>query len=287
MKELTVISGKGGTGKTSIVASLAALAENKVMADCDVDAADLHLLLEPTLKYREEFRSGKLASINRDICTECGKCIELCRFNAISDDFVIDPISCEGCGVCAYFCPEEAIELSESLSGEWFISDTRFGPLVHAKLGIAEENSGKLVTLVRKNARAIAEKEDRKFIIVDGPPGIGCPVIASITGVDSVLVVTEPTLSGIHDLERTVALAEHFKIPTMVCINKYDLNPEMSTRIERFCENKGLRLLGKIAFDLIVTKALVQRKSVVDYSLGAVTQEIKKIWRNITYALEL
>jgi MinD superfamily P-loop ATPase len=284
MKELTVISGKGGT---SIVASLAALAENKVMADCDVDAADLHLLLEPTLKYREEFRSGKLASINRDICTECGKCIELCRFNAISDDFVIDPISCEGCGVCAYFCPEEAIELSESLSGEWFISDTRFGPLVHAKLGIAEENSGKLVTLVRKNARAIAEKEDRKFIIVDGPPGIGCPVIASITGVDSVLVVTEPTLSGIHDLERTVALAEHFKIPTMVCINKYDLNPEMSTRIERFCENKGLRLLGKIAFDLIVTKALVQRKSVVDYSLGAVTQEIKKIWRNITYALEL
>lgn len=287
MKELTVISGKGGTGKTSIVASFAALAENKVVADCDVDAADLHLLLEPTLKHKEEFRGSKLASINRDICTECGKCLEVCRFDAISDDFVVDLISCEGCGVCAYFCPAEAIKLNENLSGEWFISDTRFGPLVHAKLGIAEENSGKLVSLVRRNAQLIGEREGRKLIIVDGPPGIGCPVIASITGVDCVLIVTEPTLSGIHDMERIAALAEHFKIKTMVCVNKYDLNLEMSTRIEQYCENKGLRFVGKIAFDPVVTKALVQKKSVVEYSVGAVAQQIKKIWRNITYALAL
>ena len=286
MKELTVISGKGGTGKTSVTASFAALVNRKVMADCDVDAADLHLILDPEIQQREEFRSGKTASIRVEGCTQCGRCIEVCRFSAISDDFIVDPISCEGCGVCVHFCPEDAIDFTENVCGEWFVSATRFGPLVHARLGIAEENSGKLVTIVRRNAKMIAEKEDKDLIIVDGAPGIGCPVISSISGADGVLVVTEPTLSGVHDLERIVKLAAHFNITTFVCVNKYDLNRKISAQIEDYCNTNGVRFVGQIPYDTAVTEAMVQGKSVIEYSNGNVAQSITTIWENVLDVLE-
>lgn len=287
MKELTIISGKGGTGKTVITASFASLAENKVMADCDVDAADLHLILEPTIKHREDFHGRHSVFINRGLCNECGKCQELCRFEAISDDFVVDKVSCEGCGVCIYFCPRKAIAFQENLSGEWFISETRFGPMVHAKLAIAEDNSGKLVTLVRHQARLIAEKNGHQLIIVDGPPGLGCPVIASIAGVDSALVVTEPTLSGIHDMERVINLAAHFKIKTLVLINKYDLNLVVTKQIEDYCFANRIHLVGKLPFDTVITEAMVEGKSLIEYSDGEVGEEIRKIWDNVTLSLGL
>ena len=285
MKELVVISGKGGTGKTSIVASFAAFAKDKVMADCDVDAADLHLLLEPRIKRREEFRSSKSAVIDPERCVQCEKCREVCRYQAISQNYVVDKIACEGCGVCVHFCPEQAIELRENLSGEWFISDTRFGPLVHAKLGIAEENSGKLVAVVRQNAKALAQEEGLDLVLVDGAPGIGCPVISSIAGATAVLVVTEPTLSGIHDMKRVVDLAAHFQIPAFLCINKFDLNPELTSQVQEFCGRHRLKLVGKIPYDNVVTKAMVQGKTVVEYSSGLVAKEIEKLWRQLEYAL--
>lgn len=243
MKEMVIISGKGGTGKTSIVASFAALADKCVVADADVDAADLHLVLEPTIVHREDFSGGSRARITSEQCTACGKCEEVCRFDAISYDgpgngkvdktYRIDPIACEGCGVCAYFCAEKAIEFGPVVNGQLFVSETRCGPMVHAKLGIAEENSGKLVTAVRKEARQLAEKQERELIIVDGPPGIGCPVIASLTGASLAFIVTEPTLSGEHDLHRVLELTRHFGIPAAVCVNKWDLNPSMAEQIER------------------------------------------------------
>lgn len=285
MRELVVISGKGGTGKTSIVASFAALAENKVMADCDVDAADLHLLLEPTVTHRQEFRSSKSALIDLGRCVQCDKCRQVCRYDAITEDYVVDKIACEGCGVCVYFCPEKAIELRENVSGQWFISNTRFGPLVHARLGVAEENSGKLVALVRQNAKVLAQKEGLDLILVDGAPGIGCPVISSITGASAVLVVTEPTPSGIHDMKRVVDLAAHFRIPTFVCVNKFDLNPELTAQVEEFCRQRRLKLLGRIPYDIVVTKAMVQGKTVVEYSSGLVAKELERLWRQIGYEL--
>jgi len=285
MRELVIISGKGGTGKTSIVGSFAALADNQVMADCDVDAADLHLLLEPRIKEHEEFFSSLSAVLDPERCTECGTCREVCRYGAVGEDFVIDPIACEGCGVCVHFCPQEAIELRENRSGEWFISETRFGPLVHARLGIAEENSGKLVALVREKAREVARQEGRDLILVDGAPGIGCPVISSITGATAVMVVTEPTLSGIHDMKRVVDLAAHFHIPVFVCINKFDLNEELSGQVENFCRERDLKLTGRIPYDPVVTKAMVQGRTVVEYSSGGVAREIEKMWRRIGYHL--
>jgi len=209
MKEIVVLSGKGGTGKTSMVASFAALAQNKVLADCDVDAADLHLLLKPKVKEEKEFWSGQVAFIDEDKCTECGLCQELCHFGAIKD-FKVDPISCEGCGFCYQVCPVDAITMKDSMSGHSFISETKYGYLCHARLGIAQENSGKLVALVRQNAKLIAERENLDYIITDGPPGIGCPVISSLSGASLALLVTEPTLSGIHDLERVIGVCRHF-----------------------------------------------------------------------------
>jgi MinD superfamily P-loop ATPase len=286
MKEIVIISGKGGTGKTTITAAFASLAKNKVMADCDVDAADLHLVLSPEIQLEEDFYSGKTAFIRENDCTQCGKCVEVCRFNAVSSEFVVDTVACEGCGVCVYFCPVNAIDFNDNLSGRWFISNTRCGPMVHARLGIAEENSGKLVTLVRRQAKLIAEKENLDHIIVDGAPGIGCPVISSITGSNAVLLVTEPTLSGRHDMERVISLATgHFHSPTFVCVNKYDLNEEITDQIEEFCQDRDIGLLGKIPYDNIVTDAMVQAKTIIEFSDGEISKKINRMWDNIVRSL--
>ena len=278
MKQIVIISGKGGTGKTVITGAFAALAKNKVMADCDVDAADLHLLLEPTIKERHEFRSGKTAKIERKSCKQCGKCIVACRFYAISEDFVVDSIACEGCAFCSFICPEGAIKMEGNISGEWFISDTRFGPMIHAKLGIAEENSGKLVSLVRKQAKELAEKNNCDWVIIDGAPGIGCPVIASLSGIDCALVVTEPTISGLHDALRVIDVAKHFGVPVKLVINKYDLNTEMSERIDKYCNKNGISLIGKIGFDKSVVEAMVEGKTILEYKDTKIKEEVIKIW---------
>ncbi len=288
MKELVVISGKGGTGKTSIVAAFASIAENKVLCDADVDASDLHLILSPRIEKREEFRAGNEAIINKDKCTQCGLCIELCRWDAIKEDFVVDPIDCEGCGVCYHFCPEEAIDFPEKVCGEWFISDTRFGPMVHARLGIAEENSGKLVSLVRQEAKEIAEKRGLDLIITDGPPGIGCPVISSIGAASGVLIISEPTISGIHDMERVSQLAFHFNIPALLCINKFDLNIEETKRLEALARNKNIPIMGRIPFDPVFTKAMVKGKTVIEFDPNnRLNNLIKDLWNNIRAFLNI
>jgi MinD superfamily P-loop ATPase len=285
MKELVVLSGKGGTGKTSIVASFAAIAESKVLADCDVDAADLYLLLKPEEGERNEFWSGQVALIDKEKCTECGVCQQLCRFGAI-EDYVVDPVSCEGCGLCYHVCPFDAITMRKSMSGYWFISKTQYGYLSHAKLGIGQENSGKLVALVRQNAKSIAEKEGLEYIITDGPPGIGCPVISSLSGANLALLVTEPTLSGIHDLERVIAVCRHFGIPPLVCINKYDINEDNSRQIEEYCDRGRIEVIAKIPFDGVVTEAMVQGMPVVEYCSDGVSQQIKELWRIISGKLD-
>jgi MinD superfamily P-loop ATPase len=284
MKELAVLSGKGGTGKTSIAGSLAVLAKNKVLADCDVDAADLHLLLEPVIKQKHEFWSGQVAVIDKEKCTQCGLCQEMCYFKAIAD-FRVDPVSCEGCGFCYRICPAEAITMEENLSGHWFISETKYGPLVHAQLGIARENSGKLVALVRQQAKEIAEKQGAACIISDGPPGIGCPVISSLSGASLALLVTEPTLSGIHDLERVLGVCRHFNVPALVCINKYDINEDNARQIENYCLKQGVEVTSKIPFDNAVTEAMIKGLPVVEYSDSPVSQEINLLWQNITRLL--
>jgi len=266
MIELVVISGKGGTGKTSLVGAFAALAQNKVLCDADVDAADLHLILDPTVREKNQFWSGRKAAIDPERCVQCGACLEWCRFDAISEEFVIDELSCEGCGVCVHFCPEKAIDFPESNCGEWYRSDTRFGPLFHARLGIAEENSGKLVSLVRKQARTFAESAGLDLILTDGPPGIGCPVIASIGGATAVLVVTEPTVSGKHDLDRVASLAEHFNVPVMVCVNKADLYWDAAHEIEAASTAKGYRFVGHLPFDPSFTRSQVAGKTIVEYN---------------------
>ena len=295
MKEIVVISGKGGTGKTSIVASFAAIAGNAVLADCDVDAADLHLILEPDIKQSLDFSGGKKASVITEKCTGCGKCKEVCNFDAVSlngpsnniveKTYLIDPIACEGCKVCVEFCPADAIKFEDCINGQWFISDTRFGPMVHARLGIAEENSGKLVTLIRKEAKRIAEEHRKDLIIVDGSPGIGYPVIASITGADLVLAVTEPTLSGKHDLQRVADLSASFGIATLVCINKYDINPQIATQIKEEGLRRGLKMAGKIHYDEAFTKAQIMKSSVIEHTKGMVSEEINALWQNVLYAL--
>ena len=284
MKEVIVLSGKGGTGKTSIVGSFAALAEGAVLADCDVDAADLHLLLQPAIREKHEFWSGQVATIDESRCTQCGLCQELCRFKSIRY-FKVDRTSCEGCGFCSHICPSEAITMKENMAGHWFISDTGYGPLVHARLGIAQENSGKLVATVRKQARELAEKQKKDYIICDGPPGIGCPVISSLSGANLALLVTEPTLSGIHDLERVLDVCHHFGVPAMVCINKYDINGKNTRQIETYCHDQGADILAKIAFDNVFTEAMVHGMSVVKYSDGTVSRQIMRLWQNIAEIL--
>jgi MinD superfamily P-loop ATPase len=295
VKELVVISGKGGTGKTSIAAAFACLAQNAVLADCDVDAADLHLVLSPTIQQQSDFSGGKKAFINTDKCAGCGKCAAMCRFEAIhlngkandilEKTYIVNPFSCEGCKVCVEFCPANAISFEPAINGKWFVSDTRFGPMVHAKLGIAEENSGKLVTLIRQKAKEIAAEQKRDYLIVDGSPGIGCPVIASITGADLVLVVTEPTLSGKHDLERVAELTKNFGIKTMVCINKYDINPQVSDLISEDAGKRGLKVIGVIPYNEVFTKAQIMKATVIEYTSGDIAEKVKALWREVVYAL--
>jgi len=283
-KEITVLSGKGGTGKTSVTAALAVLTQNTVFTDCDVDAPDLHMLLKPEVLETQEFKASRVAVIDQEKCVQCGKCAESCRFGAI-ENFIIDPVLCEGCGVCAYICPVAAIELEKRISGYAFISKTRYGPMSHALLNPGEENSGKLVSLVRKNAKNVAENENCKLILNDGPPGIGCPVIASVGGVDLGLIVVEPTLTGIHDMKRALGLLDHFKIDALVCVNKHDINKENTVKIVNFCESKGVKVVGRIPFDPIVTEAMVAGKPVLEYSPESkVSQSIRKLWeRTLEY----
>ena len=284
MQEVVVLSGKGGTGKTSIVGSFAALEKSKVLVDCDVDAATLHLLLQPAIREKHEFWSGQVAVINEEKCTQCGLCQEQCRFAAIKD-FNVDALSCEGCGFCSHICSAEAITMKENMAGHWFISDTRYGSLVHARLGIAQENSGKLVALVRQQARQMAEKSGVNYIISDGPPGIGCPVISSLSGANLALLVTEPTLSGIHDLERVLGVCYHFSVPALVCINKYDINEDNTRQIEKFCLGQGVEVAARIPFDNTVTQAIVAGLPVVEYSRNGVSRQIEALWELVSKSL--
>lgn len=307
MKELVVLSGKGGTGKTSVVSSFAALAAGAagpgaaVFADCDVDAADLHIILEPTVQGDGSFSGGRLASVRAADCTACGLCSSLCAFDAVTQPAggpaVIDPLACEGCGVCAHFCPVGAIDFEPVENGRWYVSETRFGPMAHARLGIAEENSGKLAALVREKAAELARERGSEFIITDGPPGVGCPVISSVTGADLILVVTEPTRSGLHDLARVLELAAHFGIPALVAINKADLNGELAAEIERRAGAE--RVAARIPYDRDVTAAQVRKLSVVEYAAatggsggtgarggtGGAAEAIRALWDEVAQRL--
>jgi len=280
MKELIVISGKGGTGKTSLTACMAVLAKDAVLVDCDVDAADLHLILKPIIKEQVEFKSGQVADINNDVCIACGECKNSCRFSAVvkTKSYIIDQLSCEGCKVCQIVCPVNAISMHENICGSWYVSETRCGTMVHAALRPGSENSGKLVSIVRQKAKEIAENNETDLIIIDGPPGIGCPVIASIGGATLALIVTEPTKSGIHDLKRIAELTRHFKVPTCVCINKFDLNYNAVREVEIFCKDNQLKVIGKIPYDLDVTKAMVKGLSAVEFMDNSVSKSIKAVW---------
>jgi len=285
MKELVILSGKGGTGKTSLTAAFAGLAKNMMLCDTDVDAADLHLLMAPKTKEKNDFIGGNLAIINPDKCVGCGLCKELCRFDAVSNksqSHTIDSIDCEGCGVCVDLCPEGAIDFPRKTCGQWYVSDTRFGPMIHARLGIAEENSGRLVALIREEARNRAREAHLDLILTDGPPGIGCPVIASMGQANGILIVAEPTVSGIHDMERVAKLAAHFKVPAMVCVNKFDLNPDQGRAIEQIAKGNNIQFVGNIPFDPEFTRAMIQGKTILetngDSSSG---RAIRDIWQAV------
>lgn len=293
-KEIVVISGKGGTGKTSLAASFAALARDAVLADCDVDAADLHLLLRPDILERGPFISGCVATIDPEECAGCGTCYYHCRFRAISRTAVgngppryeIDPFRCEGCGVCEHFCPSLAITLEDRNCGEWFTSRTAYGQMVHARLAIASENSGKLVTFVRNEARRRARASGAGLILIDGPPGVGCPVIASVTGASFVVVVTEPTVSGEHDLDRVLDLAAHFRIPAGVIVNKWDINADMTAAIEREAADRGAALLGRTPYDQAMVASQLAATPVVLWNDGPLVAAVREAWRRVTESLE-
>ncbi len=287
-RECTVISGKGGTGKTTVTAALAALAEDKVLADCDVDAADLHLLLRPEVREVRDFHGGQKAVIDAALCVGCGRCAELCHFAAIGPAqgnqpggrfvYRVNEFACEGCGLCGYVCPVDAVEVTQARTGQSYVSETPCGALSHARLGIAEENSGKLVTWVRDRASALAAEEGAATVLNDGSPGTGCPVIASISGVDFALIVTEPTVSGVHDLERVLELCRHFGVRSLVCINKCDLNAEQAERIREMAAERGARLVGEIPFDPAVNEALCAGRIIVEAGRGPAAEAVRRMW---------
>jgi MinD superfamily P-loop ATPase len=288
MKQLVILSGKGGTGKTSVAAALAHLASLDmpiVLADADVDAANLELVLEPARLEEHVFMGGQVTVIDPDLCQLCGTCHDVCRFDAIipgDDTYRVDALACEGCASCLYQCPEEAIHTEEQQAGLWFRSDTRFGPLFHAHLFAAQENSGKLVTLVKQHGRLLAMDKGQELLIVDGPPGIGCPVISANAGADLALLVTEPTVSGIHDLERILGTVNHFRVPALVLINKADINPAHADSIEAYCRRRGIALVGKLPYDTIVTEAMVQGQPVTIYQReGAMAGALREVWAQV------
>ncbi len=283
MEELVVLSGKGGTGKTSLTAAFASLCQQTVICDADVDAADLHLLSQPEIIEKHDFMGGGIAEIEPELCSQCGTCIDYCRFGAINSEFQVNPLHCEGCGVCVDFCPEQAIRFPAQKCGEWFVSRSKFGPMVHAALGVAQENSGKLVSLVRKEAGKLAEEKNADLLLTDGPPGIGCPVIASMSGATAIVLVVEPTVSGVHDMQRVAELAVHFKRPCMLCVNKYDLNLSLTEEIENMARSMGITLVGRIPFDSIFVKSMVKGQTVLEYDINSpVSEIIKTTWQKIT-----
>lgn len=294
MKQLLVMSGKGGTGKTTLTASFAALTQNLIMADCDVDAADLHLLLQPEIVKREDFYGGKMVEIDQSRCQQCLKCEKICRFQAISHtmdsvfwniEVKVNPILCEGCTLCRYICPHEAISVKNNHSGEWYVSHTRFGLMIHAALGIGEENSGKLVSRVLEEARHRGEQEGKAVLLVDGPPGIGCPVIASFSGTDLALLVTEPTVAGLHDLERALELARHFQVKSLVCINKADLDEGMAETIRNYCTEHGVEVVGMIPFDRAIPEAISLGKIPLEYQRSGSTRAILEVYSRVMQTL--
>lgn len=283
--EIVVLSGKGGTGKTSITAAFASMANNAVFSDCDVDAADLHLLLSPEIYHSEAFSSGSKAEIDQEKCSACSICYNLCRFKAIDIDegvFRINEFACEGCGLCVIACPDEAISISHFENNHIYFSNCRFGPMIYGKLGIAEENSGKLVAKIRQYSREKAARINAGYIITDGPPGIGCPAISSVSGADLVIAVTEPTLSGWHDLQRLLEMIGKFRTPVYVIINKYDLNEDMSEIIESNLKKDGVDVLGKVPYDEAIIYALLEGKTINEYQAdNIVSKELEKIWTKI------
>lgn len=293
MKQLVILSGKGGTGKTSVAAALAHLASQEmpiVLADADVDAANLELVLSPTKCEEHLFMGGQVAVIDPDTCTLCGCCYEVCRFEAVvpsEQAYRVDPLACEGCASCVYQCPVEAIQVEEQQAGLWFRSDTRFGPLFHAHLFAAQENSGKLVTLVKQQGRLLALDQGRELLIVDGPPGIGCPVISASAGADLALMVTEPTVSGVHDLERILGTVRHFRVPALVLINKAEVNPQHAADIEAYCRREGIDLVGRLPYDTVVTEAMVQGQPVTLHRPeGAMAQALREAWSRLRQHLQ-
>ena len=287
MKQLVILSGKGGTGKTTVAAALAHLASRElsiVLADADVDAANLELVLDPVKQEEHDFMSGQLAVIDPEECTACGICAAVCRFDAVTpgdEAYQVAPLACEGCASCYYQCPEEAIRMSEQQAGMWFQSNTRFGALFHAHLFAGQENSGKLVTMVKQQGRLQAMNTGAELLLVDGPPGIGCPVISASAGADMALHVVEPTVSGVHDLERIMSTTDHFGVPSLVAINKADLNLARCKEITAFCAERGVKVVGRIPYDTIVTEAMVQGQPVTAYTDGPVAEALRGVWSRI------
>lgn len=291
MKEITILSGKGGAGKTTVTAALASLATNAVFCDNDVDAADLHLIFKPEILETHKFSSGSIATINQDACTNCGLCETSCRFDAIhsnSDGYPeVNPFQCEGCRLCERICPAEAITTHENFNNHWFVSETRFGALVHAKMGPGEENSGKLVSRIREKAREIAIKTKADIIINDGPPGIGCSAISSITGTNLVLLVIEPTISGLHDAKRLIELVHSFKIPMLALINKYDINTDSTAEVEEYLKQNEIEIIGRVPFDTQMVDSMVHEQSIVEFSpRSKASEELKQSWNLIARSLE-
>ena len=287
LKQIVILSGKGGTGKTTVAAALAHLASMEarlVLVDADVDAANLELVLSPRVEESHEFYGGKIAVIDPEQCSGCGACESVCRFDAIKPGqtvYNIDAVACEGCASCFHRCPMNAIRMEEQLAGHWYRSHTRFGPLLHARLLAAQENSGKLVTQIKQRARSLALAEKCDYLVIDGPPGIGCPVIAASAGADLALVVTEPTVAGVHDLERALATTRHFGVPTLVCLNKCDINAGRARQVEQFCQESGVPLIGRLPFDTVVTRAMVAGRTITEYADGAISLAMAGVWAAI------